>query len=92
MIKLGQEVKDKVTGFTGIAVVRAEHLFGCIRIGVKPQGFDKDGKIQEQEFFDEAALIVLSDGIMEVPENPEISPDPKSTGGPDRERPHRERY
>jgi hypothetical protein len=91
MIQLGNEVRDRVTGFTGIAVCRAEHLFGCIRIGVKPQGFDKDGKLQEQEFFDEPALEVVSDGI--VPSLPKpAEPETKPPGGPDRERPHNERY
>ena len=90
MIKLGQEVRDIVTGFTGIATVRADHLFGCIRIGVKPQGFDKDGRIQDHEFFDEAALEVVGEGIF--PSLPEPVKPKKTTGGPDRERPGREHY
>jgi hypothetical protein len=80
MIKLGQEVKDKVTGFTGIAVFRAEHLFGCIRIGVKPQEFGKDGRLQEQEFFDEGALEVVSDGVM--PKISEGEPEKKFPDAP----------
>ena len=88
MIKLGQEVKDKVSGFTGIAVCRADHLFGCIRIGVKSQGFDKDGKLKREEFFDEAALEVISEGIL-----PKITAaEKKPPGGPDREYPQREHY
>ena len=89
MIKLGQEVKDKVTGFKGIVTVRAEHLFGCIRIGVKPQGFDKDGRIQDHEFFDEASLEGSSEGIFPTQPIPETK---KPPGGPDREGRHRERY
>ncbi len=95
MIKLGQEVKDRVTGFTGIVVVRADHIFGCVRIGIKPPGLDKDGRLQESEFFDEAALEVVSEGI-----TAQIAPKPpvqekvagKPPGGPDRERPGREHY
>ena len=91
MIKLGQEVRDVVTGFKGIATVRADHLFGCVRIGVKPQGFDKDGRIQDHEFFDEASLEVVSEGIIPTLTKPEPAP-VKSTGGPDREGRRRERY
>ena len=90
MIKLGQEVKDKVTGFKGIMDVRAEHLFGCIRIGVKPQEFDKDGRMQDHEFFDEASLEVVSEGILPTMAK-SITETKKPPGGPDREGRHRER-
>ena len=34
MINLGDEVKDRVTGFIGIAVSRTNYLNGCDRIDV----------------------------------------------------------
>jgi hypothetical protein len=37
MIKLGEEVRCKVTGFKGIATARIEYLNGCIQYGVKPK-------------------------------------------------------
>lgn len=94
MIQLGQEVKCKVTGYTGIAVVQADHLFGCVRIGVKPQERDKDGRLQDAEYFDEVGLEVVSDGVMPTmaTEEPSATPKNKRTGGPDRERPGREHY
>ncbi len=36
-VELGQKVRDKITGLTGIAVTRIEYLNGCVQIGVKPK-------------------------------------------------------
>lgn len=95
MIKLGQEVRDRVTGFQGIVVVIADHLYGCVRIGVQPQGMDKDGRKFDDAFFDVSALEVISEGI-----TAQLAPKPsiqekaagRPPGGPDRERPGREHY
>ncbi len=35
--KLGQKVRDKVTGFEGIATSRVEYINGCIQYGVTPK-------------------------------------------------------
>ena len=59
MIKLGDKVKDSVTGFTGIAIGRTTWLHGCDRITVQPEGVNKEGKIYENNGFDEPQLIVL---------------------------------
>lgn len=37
MIELGQTVKDKVTGFTGVAEARLEFLNGCLQFLVRPK-------------------------------------------------------
>ena len=42
-IKLGDLVKDLVTGFTGIATSHTEYLYGCVHIGITSRGLDKDG-------------------------------------------------
>ena len=48
MIELGQKVKDKVTGFTGIATARIEYLNGCVQILVTPKmATPKKGETQE---------------------------------------------
>lgn len=33
-MKLGDRVRDKITGFTGIAIARCDYLYGCISIEV----------------------------------------------------------
>lgn len=58
MIELGQEVKDMISGFKGIAVARHHYLQGCDRISVQPKA-DKDGKLDESTTFDEPQLIVI---------------------------------
>jgi hypothetical protein len=43
VVKLGDKVKDRVTGLTGIVIARTDWLNGCIRMTVQPQEL-KDGK------------------------------------------------
>lgn len=59
MINLGDEVKDSVTGFVGIAICRMTWLHGCDRIIVQPKGVSKEGKTFENSTFDEPQLIVV---------------------------------
>lgn len=58
MIELGTKVKDKVSGFTGIAVSKIEFLNGCIQYEVMPKTKAKD-KLPKGEFIDESQLIEL---------------------------------
>lgn len=59
MIQLGDKVRDTITGFKGTAVARTMWLHGCARIVIQPEGVDKDGKVFENQSFDEPQLIVL---------------------------------
>lgn len=62
--ELGKEEVDKITGFKGIIVARAEHLFGCSTYGLAPQHFDAEkNKRGETEWFDEGRLKIVGDGI-----------------------------
>jgi len=62
VIKLGDEVKDKVTGFEGIAMARTEYLYGCVLIGVLLKVLSKDeGKPIDWVWFDEQCLDILSE-------------------------------
>jgi len=47
MIQLGQKVKDKITGFTGIATAKTEYLNGCLQVLVQPKMVVKKGGKQE---------------------------------------------
>ena len=55
-IKLGDKVRDPITGFEGIAVSRSTFLHGCDRIGLQAP-MDKDGKVPEWQYFDELQLM-----------------------------------
>ena len=79
MIKLGNKVRDTVTGFSGIATGRTSWLYGCERIAIEPQELH-DGKPIDQHWFDEQRVEVIQD----TP--PVISPHSSATtGGPQRD-------
>jgi len=61
-IKLGQEVKDKVTGFQGIAYSRTTFIRGCARIEILPK-VKEDGKIPDVYAVDEPDLEIISNGV-----------------------------
>lgn len=73
MFKLGNELRDKVTGFKGIAIARTEWLNGCFRWVLQPK-MGKDGKVPEGQTFDEPQLEFISKGT--------VKEGPKNTGGP----------
>lgn len=60
--EFGDLVKDEISGFTGIAMVRALYSTGCTHYGVAPQELDKDGKVQNWEWFDETRLSLKKKG------------------------------
>lgn len=73
-IELGDEVRDTVTGFKGVAVARTIWISGCPRINVQPKGVDKDGKIFETNSFDENMLEVVKAKKLKEPD--------RTKGGP----------
>jgi len=76
-IKLGQKIRDIVTGMEGIATAKVEYLNGCIQYCLRP-AMDKDGKLPEASYVDEGQLEVIGDGV---------SVEPRDTGGPQRDCP-----
>ena len=62
-VKLGDEVRDPITGYTGIAYVRCIYLQGCDRIGIQAPVIQEEGKVPEvPELFyvDEPQLVVIN--------------------------------
>lgn len=57
-IKLGDKVRCKLTGFTGVAVAKTEFINGCIQWIVLPKG-DKNNKMPEEMSIDEQSLEVI---------------------------------
>jgi len=86
-VKLGDSVRDKITGFEGVAVARVVHLYGCVRVHVQPREL-KEGKPAESEWLDEEGLEVLQKGVVHS-HNATIDRGPAGPGGdpPDRENP-----
>jgi heat shock protein HspQ len=52
IFELGDEVKEKVTGFTGIVMARVEYATGCMQIGVLSREL-RDGKPQDWFYSDQ---------------------------------------
>src|SRR3546814_1776690 len=57
MIQLGQKVKDKITGFTGIVTGYVTYITGCNQALFAPQ-VGQDGAIKDACWFDEQRLVV----------------------------------
>lgn len=73
MVKLGDEVRDTVSGFKGVAVGEHIYLQGCKRITVQPK-IGSDGKLPDTQSFDEPQLEVIKAKI--------AKPVKRDTGGP----------
>jgi hypothetical protein len=52
VVECGDEVRDKVSGFTGIVVAKYSYLFGCNRFCLQPE-VDKDNALKDCLTFDE---------------------------------------
>jgi len=79
MIKLGNKVKDNITGFSGIATGRTDWLYGCSRIHIEPPEL-KDGIPVEGQWFDEQRIEVIEE------KKPFVSKDSSAkTGGPQKD-------
>ena len=70
-IELGMKVKCVVTGFTGTAIGRMEHLNGCSQIAVKPQMAKGEHKMPEGVFIDEEQLVIVNDKRAKVKKTPD---------------------
>lgn len=57
-IILGSKVRDRVTGFEGIATARIKYLNGCIQYCVEPV-VDKEGKMPKSHYIDFGQLEII---------------------------------
>lgn len=79
MIMLGKKLRDKITGFEGIAIGHCRYITGCDQYGLVPPM--RDGKIEPSQWFDEGRLEVVGDGV-----DPD-SVKAQKNGGPNRDAP-----
>ena len=59
MVKLGERVQDKISGFVGVVTGRAQYISGCSQALVAPS-VDKDGNFKDGNWFDEQRLEVVA--------------------------------
>ena len=74
MFNLGDLLKDRVSGLTGVAMGVTSYVYGCRRWGIAPRE-TKDGQPIAWAWFDEPQLDLLEPGVLAVPNAP-------TTGGP----------
>lgn len=78
---LGLNVKDRVTGFTGVVASVCFDLYGCVQAVVTPAASKDGGKIEESRWFDTKRLEALSDTpVMDVPHFGELRAVPVAGG------------
>ena len=75
-VALGDKVRDKVTGFEGIAVARCEYITGCDHIEIKPQSLH-NGKTIEGHWFDVARIEILESSAIKLGRTATMSKQPK---------------
>lgn len=64
---IGFKVRDKVTGFEGVAASVCFDLYGCIQVAVTPPAA-KDGDLKDGRWFDISRLVVTEKTrVMPVP-------------------------
>lgn len=80
IIPLGAKVRDRISGFTGIAVVKLSFINGCDRYSLQGT-VNKDNEIPETETFDEPDLEILELPLVKKLEAKEEKSPP---GGPHR--------
>ncbi len=57
-IALGQKVRDRITGFTGVVTGRTEYITGCEQLLVQPP-IKEDGSFVDPRWFDVDRLLVV---------------------------------
>lgn len=72
-IILGEEYRDKITGFTGVATGVTFWLYACERVALQGKALTKDGTVSEAQWFD-------APGVEHV--ETETTPKVAKTGGP----------
>ncbi len=67
-IRMGDSVKDVVTGFAGVVVAKIEYITGCTQFGVSPKA--KDGKLNDTLYIDEKRLQIVGKRVELVHASP----------------------
>lgn len=65
-VELGDRVRDKVTGFDGIAIGMSRWISGCDQYAVQPCKVSKDGKVSDSVWFDVNRLDVVKKAVVKL--------------------------
>lgn len=58
MMKLGDIVRDTISGFKGVLVARTEWLNGCVRLTIQPN-YMHEGKLLDNQTFDIEQCVLV---------------------------------
>jgi hypothetical protein len=64
MFQLGQVMRDKITGFTGVCLGITQYLTGCTHCGLQSKEL-KDGAPTDWQWFDTTRLDIVEDKLIE---------------------------
>lgn len=65
VVELGDQVRDKVTGFKGIVTGKAQYLTGCKQVMVTPRA-DESGKYVDACWLDVDRVEVIGKGVVKI--------------------------
>ncbi len=71
-IKLGDKVRDRISGFSGVIVAITEWLNGCRRLTISPQVLHEGKPVDTQTF--DAEQIEKIEAVKETPQKPHGGP------------------
>jgi hypothetical protein len=85
-INLGDRVRYKINGFTGIVTGTCQYLYQCDQVYVKPERLDKDGQEQEGHWYD-VPWVELIDARVHKPQGAVEVKGKRVNGAPGRDHP-----
>lgn len=83
-VELGDRVRDKISGFTGIVVARTEYIESCDQVWIRPEKLGANGELQKAEWFDAPWVEVVEKGVYQ-PKAVVEAAGKRLSGGPARE-------
>lgn len=72
----GVEVKDVVSGFSGVVLCITEWWNGCLRLSVYPRGLDDKGEMLKAQTFDMEQLEYVGPGLTSQFRDDGLKPEP----------------
>lgn len=64
-MELGDRVKDRLTGFTGVVTAKVQYISGCDQMLVLPEA-DNANKLNSSEWFDVERLEKVEHSVVKV--------------------------
>jgi hypothetical protein len=77
MVNLGDKVRDRINGFTGIVTGRSVYLYGCVHVLVAPTALPADGKHPDSTWIDEDRVEIIEAAAAAQPQSAAVR-----AGGP----------